>query len=70
MILRAEHPFYSKRAEQPRSKKVSKTGAGSTSIEKNRENVSFKGKFDQKLVEQPPFQGNAACKRNMCAVNR
>jgi hypothetical protein len=49
MILRAEHPFYSKRAEQPRSKKESKTGTGSTSIEKNRENVSFKGKFDQKV---------------------
>jgi hypothetical protein len=41
-----------------------------TSAEKNSENVSFKGKFDQKLVEQPPFQENAACKRNMCAVNR
>jgi hypothetical protein len=36
MILRAEHPFYSKRAEQPRSKKESKKGAGSTRYIQNR----------------------------------
>ncbi len=37
MILRAENPFYSKRAEQPHSKKESKTGAGSTSADKQGE---------------------------------
>ncbi len=37
LILPAEHPFYSKRAEQPRSKKESKTGAGSTAEKKQGE---------------------------------